>query len=151
MNDIDRENREYARQAALEQYRANSDARHSSFDATIRFAELAIKSLLVLCGGAAIAVLSFAGTRGATAQASLDAYAPAVCYFGIAAGGAVATAAISYLAQSFFTNDWDKTGRAFQGLAIILCLANLACFGIGVSNASTAVSLSRWEKFEIHP
>ncbi|PPC85840.1 MAG: hypothetical protein CTY39_06285, partial [Hyphomicrobium sp.] len=66
----------------------------ASFDAAMRFADLAIKSLLILCGGAAVALLSFAGTRASTGQESLDAYAAAVMLFGWSAAGAVLTAGL---------------------------------------------------------
>lgn len=72
--------------AITERHKADVDAWKSGFDAVITFAELAVKSLLLLCGGAAVALLSFAGNRGATGQASLDAYATAVALFGGAAG-----------------------------------------------------------------
>ncbi|MFN0219513.1 MAG: hypothetical protein ACKVP4_11950 [Hyphomicrobium sp.] len=134
--------------------RHNSQAEiwKSGFEAVIKFAELAIKSLLILCGGAAVAVLSFAGSRGLTAQVSLDAYASAVAFFGIAAGGAVFTAGLSYLAQSGINapeTTWEKLGNALRFLAISVWFVSLASFGYGVWHASEAVALSRWEKFEI--
>ena len=130
------------------------DAWKSGFDATIRFAELAIRSLLLLCGGAAVALLSFAGSRGATAQSSLDAYAAAVTFFGGAAAGAVATAGLSYLSQSFF-NDAEKrwcqvVAEVLRWGAVALWLGSLFAFYIGVQKASEAVSLSRWEKIDVH-
>lgn len=151
MTDHDPEARAYARAAALQQHLAETEAGLKSFDAVIRFSELAIKSLLLLCGGAAVAVLSFAGSRGATTQVSLDEYALAVHYFGMAAGGAVATAGLSYLGQCFFTKDWDRCGATFQALSIIVWLLSLAVFYVGVSHASAAVSLSRWQNIEIKP
>lgn len=129
----------------------------SGFSAVISFAELAIKSLLLLCGGAAVALLSFAGSRGSTAQVSLDAYASAVGLFGAAAAGAVATAGVSYLSQSCFSAaarnvDRRWIGRLCQGLrfvAVAVWFSSLVAFGYGVAKASEAVSLSRWEKVEI--
>ncbi len=127
-----------------EKAKLQSEAARPSFDAVIRFAELAIRSLLLLSGGAAVALLSFAGNRGATGKESLDAYAWAVMLFGGSASGSVLTAGLSYLGQSCFTADHDKLGTLLRWIAIITWLGSLSAFGVGVKAASNAVSLSRY-------
>lgn len=139
--------------AVTERHKVEVAASSSSFDATIGFAELAIKSLLLLCGGAAVALLSFAGSRASTTQISLDAYATAVAFFGAAAAGAVLTAGLSYLAQVSFTahkQGWEPCGEKIRYGAILVWFASILSFGYGVWKASEAVTLSRWESYEVH-
>jgi hypothetical protein len=137
--------------AVTERHKADVEIWRGSFEAIISFAELAIKSLLLLCGGAAVALLSFAGSRSSTTQISLDAYATAVAYFGGAAAGAVLTAGLAYLAQvSFGEKVWAKIGERLRYAAIIAWLASLTGFAFGVWEAADAVMLSRWDKVEVH-
>lgn len=134
--------------AITERHKTAVDSWKSGFDAVISFAELAIKSLLLLCGGAAVALLSFAGSRGATSQVSLDAYADAVLLFGGAAAGAVATAGLSYLAQSCLNareQGWEPAGEKLRVTAVVAWVASLVAFGYGSWTASTAIQLSKWE------
>lgn len=134
--------------AITERHKATVEGWKNGFDAVIDFAELAIKSLLLLCGGAAVALLSFAGSRGATSQVSLDAYANAVMLFGGAAAGAVTTAGLSYLAQTCFNahaQGWEPFGEKLRYAAIVIWFGSLAAFGYGSWTASWAIQLSKWE------
>ena len=116
------------------QYEAEALVRVASAEATIKFADITIRSLLILNGGAALAVLSFASNIAKTGGS--NALASSVFYFGIGAACSVATAALSYFAQSFFTHVWEKSGYLFQGLAIIFGGASMATFTWGMIDAA---------------
>src|SRR5262245_28523010 len=48
-------------QAGLERWKAINESQRPMFEAAMRYAELAIRSLLLVSGGAAIAIAGFAG------------------------------------------------------------------------------------------
>lgn len=118
-----------------------------SFHATIRFAEISVQSLLVLTGGAALGVLTFASSHAKNGDDAILAYANAVWWFGWAGALAVLVAGLSYLAQWSFTRhfawvDWrGHLGNAFQLLAISAWLLSMVFFLFGVTRASDAVKL----------
>jgi hypothetical protein len=116
-----------------------SEALITSHASTIKFAELAIKSLLILNGGAAIAVLSFAGAQLKSGSLAIEAYSSGMQTFGFGAGLAVLTAGTSYLAQHFFSHMWDRTGTFLQCLSVAIWLGGLTAFGMGVNFSTVAV------------
>jgi len=120
----------------------NDAQRIASHESTIKFAEIAIQSLLFLSGGAAVALLTFAGDQ----KTGLEQYAWAVSLFGWAAAGAVLTAGLSYLSQALFCAAIDYKsvrlywiGEAFRALGVILWFASLGTFLCGVGSAADAV------------
>jgi len=102
-------------------------------EAVIKFADLTVRSLLILNGGAALAVLSFAANKAG----SNSALAWSVWYFGVGAACSVATAALSYFGQSFFSHDRDSIGCWFQGSAIVFGFAGWLLFLFGMLDASS--------------
>lgn len=118
-------------------YEAHSKTHIASWESVIKFAEMTIRSLLILNGGAAIAVLTFAGN--AAKSASEVFLANSVVYFGIGAALSVVTAGLAYLAQFLFTNLFERTGRAFQYAAIAATVGSLLAFGCGMKAASDSL------------
>lgn len=114
-----------------------------SFEATMRFAELAVRSLLILNGGAALGLLTFASNQSKNGAAPIN-YADAVWWFGIGAALSVLTAGLAYVAQYFFTHendDWkEKVAIGCQLAAIAVWLASMVLFVCGVSAAVAAVA-----------
>jgi hypothetical protein len=134
-----------AYRAQLDQYRAQAEAHRPLLEGTLQYAELAMKNLFLLTGGAAIALLAFTGNALNGAKSlRLEALANAVWWCGVAAALAVLVAGFSYLAQLFSHAPDGTTGsKIFNGLraiAIMLWLASLGLFLLGVDAASTALS-----------
>ncbi|MFM9850603.1 MAG: hypothetical protein ACKVP3_26175 [Hyphomicrobiaceae bacterium] len=116
------------------QYEAESRLSVVSYEAVMKFSDITIRSLLILNGGAALAVLTFASNTAKTG--SNTALAAAVFYFGIGAALSVATSALSYLGQSCFTQNWNRSGYAFQIAAILFGATSLGLFAWGMLDAS---------------
>lgn len=109
----------------------------------MRFAELAVRSLLILNGGAALGLLTFASNQTKNGGSSIN-YADAVCLFGVGAALSVMTAGLSYLAQYYFTHeddDWQTwVARILRWGAIVVWLTSIALFVFGVRSAASAIS-----------
>ncbi len=114
-----------------------------SFEATMRFAELAVRSLLILNGGAALGLLTFASNQTKNGATAIN-YAEAVCFFGLGAALSVVTAGVSYLAQYYFThedNDWQtKAANSLRWIAIITWVVSIAVFVCGIGAAVAALT-----------
>lgn len=114
-----------------------------SFEATMRFAELAVRSLLILNGGAALGLLTFASNQSKNGGAPID-YADAILFFGVGAALSVLSAGLSYLAQCYFTREngnWQtKAGHVLRGVAIVAWLVSIALFIFGVRAATAVLS-----------
>ena len=127
---------------ATERSKIATDAIRTSFEATIRFADMTLRSLLILNGGAALAVLTFAANRIKERAPIADGVlGDLVLTFGAGALLSVFSAGLSYLAQTFFTLTVEETktsrlGRFFQVLAITCVIASFGAFAFGVYQAS---------------
>ena len=123
----------------MEQWKAARQSDLISFLAVIDFANSAIKLLVLVNGGAVIAILTFLGNlvskRDSDATAA-SASGFAVSYLVVGLASAVAAAAAADVAQVCFTelrteklkNCWGNTFRAV-GLAAVLL--SLICFSRG--------------------
>jgi hypothetical protein len=131
--------------AELARYRAAAEVDRPLLEGALRYAELAIKHLFLLTGGAAIALLAFTGNAlNGSRSMRLEAVADAVWWCGYAAAVAVLVSGFSYLAQ---ISSRELTGRlgewTFQVLrivAIALWFASLGMFLHGVNAASSALT-----------
>jgi hypothetical protein len=115
------------------------------YDALTRYAELAIRSLLLVAGGAAVALAGFAGSSiGSSAAPVRQALAASLLWFGLAAAGAVATAGLAYASQALFlevNEPWnERIGGVVRLVAVLLFIGSLACFVWGAYAASLAVA-----------
>lgn len=142
----------------IEHVKVNRDSQKSSRDAVIKFAEVGIRSLLILNGGAALSLLAFVG-HGSSAPGSKFVpadWAAVFACFAIGAAFAVITAGLSYLAQviSFdlprrapeFVRRWAPTAtRAnvfgwFRNAAIGASVIGIGAFIVGLLAAYCAMS-----------
>lgn len=136
--------------AELDRYKAELDRFRPGFEAVIRFAELGVKSLLALNGGAALALLTFMGHfEKAQAAAGLG---KALMCFGVGAAVSVLTAFLAYVAQVVIieTDDAAKVplakpahwwGQVLRAFAVLVGVAGFAFFLSGLYIASQAVSI----------
>jgi hypothetical protein len=135
--------------AELDRYKAELDRFRAGFEAVIRFAELGIKSLLALNGGATLALLTFMGhVEKAQAAAGLG---KALMFFGAGAAASVLTALLAYVTQAVIietddTKGWPAKparwwGQALRALTVLVGVAGFAFFLWGLYIASQAVSM----------
>jgi hypothetical protein len=119
-------------------YRAEVDGRLEVFKSVITSATLAIKSLTLVNGGSAVALLAFIGhpaTKGDGTGGVVGRLATPLIYFVAGAGGAALTAAWVCLGQKSYSGRWLKTGHFFVFLSILSGLASLAAFFVGTALA----------------
>ena len=128
----------------MDRWKAETDARKPLIEAGARYAELAIRSLLIVSGGAALALIGFAGSalKDNTTLVGMRELASSVRYFSLAAAGSVAVAGLSYLSQAIMLDaaePWNaRIGGIVRLLAILMFVASLACFLVGAFAASSA-------------
>ena len=137
--DLDRERVELdRRRVELEHYKAVNDAGKPAVEALFRFADLTVRSLLVMNGGAALGLLTFAANTGKIGGVDAQVMANGVWWFAIGAALSVATAASSYLAQVAYLElmrsdgKASRIGEALRVCAILLAVASWLSFAIGM-------------------
>jgi hypothetical protein len=121
--------------AWVERYKLEHDRNMEMFRSTIQAGQNALRTCLLINGGAAVALLAFLGHvasgEGAGASMPMVAVARALAFYvaGVLIGGLAS--GFTYLAQFFFSDDWNKTGHAFNTAAILSGLLSLGLFGYG--------------------
>ena len=95
-NDLEKKRRHHEwERLKLEHYRVTHEAKRPYVEAVFRFSDLAVRSLLILNGGAALAILGFA-SRELSSNKSASAFAPVCFLFGLGSALAVACAGLAY-------------------------------------------------------
>ena len=146
----------------LESLKYNYNAQIKSFEATIQFAVSAIKSLIIINGGAAIACVTIIGSaiRNPTDANSIIVtnFSGPITYFLLGVFFAVFAGIIAYLAQYFFTQ-FDPSGypveedkkrteynkrngriaNTLQIIGIIFALASIILFVVGVFSSQSVL------------
>lgn len=124
----------------LEFYKVREDARKPSAEAITKFADATIRSLLILNGGAALALLTFAANaRNLGSSIATDALQAAVLAFGSGAAAATATAFFTYVSQAIYHHRNDKAGNRVRAVAIVFGFVSLGAFAFGTWSASQIV------------
>lgn len=127
-------------------WRAEQEARKPLQEIGAKYAELAIKSLVLITGGAAVAIAGFAGGAIKTdlSQHALEPLSSAVWWFAVSAAGAVASAGLSYLSQAAALDAPEKwrgfLTEAGRFGAIAVFIFSLVGFLLGADSASTALN-----------
>jgi hypothetical protein len=112
----------------LEQYRAKQDARRPALDLQAKLAEATVRTLVLLNGGAAVALLAF-GRETAT----LKAVAPSLLWFAVGAALGAATAGVGYLAQTLMLEaPASNAGPVLRGVAVLAAVLSGCAFLVGV-------------------
>jgi hypothetical protein len=126
--------------SALERARLQVEMIRPGIDAVIRFAEIGIRSLLILNGGAALALLSFASS--ASSRNEPVTFKASICAFGAGAALSVLTAGLSYASQSAYNSEARKPapdhimGVWLRNISFFCGLTALGMFVVGVVLAS---------------
>ena len=124
------------RRLRLEEQRRQFETWQTPFEAMIRFADITIRSLLLLDGGSALALLSFAGS--AASHGDRVRFVPSLVAFGIGAALSVLTAFLAYLTQiAHAERDDGGVSAGRRRLAAIVCaFCALAAFCVGMGLAA---------------
>lgn len=97
------------------------------------YGQAALKSSILINGGAAVALLAFIGRiwDEKTGQTAVDALTSALVLFSFGVlAGAIGTAA-TYFSQLLYASNWNKTGVGFHVLTILIVAAAYVLFGLG--------------------
>jgi hypothetical protein len=128
-------------QANLDQYRAQQQAKLEVFKTVIQSGQAALRTALVINGGAAVALLAFIGnlwsqlsqpgTTPSAVAVIADLARSMLSFTGGVWLAAIATGT-TYLTQLAYQDDRETTAKWLRGLTIVLVVAALGAFGWGV-------------------
>jgi hypothetical protein len=123
--------------ADLAGYAARAQSQLELSKSVITTAQNAVKSVLLVNGGSAVALLAFVGhlatsggQNGAVSRLALP-----LLSFALGVGAAAVTAACIALTQKSYVGGWKRTGLLFVALSIAVGVASLACFFVGSAMA----------------
>ena len=104
------------------------------FRSVFIYGQSALKTTILVNGGAAIAVMAFlARYIGVENQiANMQFFLSALLVFGFGVLLGAFTTGFTYLTQSFFAHSKDKLGLTFQVISIVLGISSLSTFGLGI-------------------
>ncbi|WP_039034788.1 MULTISPECIES: hypothetical protein [Shewanella] len=113
------------------------------FKSVIATGQAALKSSMVINGGAAAALLAFTGkiwSEGSIIQVT-NALTHSILWFCFGLLIASFAAGTTYLSQFAYAKDWDKVGGAVNVFTVLTVLASYAMFGFGCFNASNSLAM----------
>jgi hypothetical protein len=125
-------------------YQTQLDWSLESFKALIQFALAAIRGVVLINGGAAVAILAFLGniwSKDPASHAAAIALAGPLKLFLSGVGMGVASAGAAYL-QTCFSHYRNKIGIPFQVFGIALVAGGLTTFIVGSLNAAAVFAHS---------
>jgi hypothetical protein len=155
---------EVARRTAEREHDRLREHGNNLNEGAMRDAQAAIRVLLAINGGAAVAVLAFVGglkTRGDLSIDQLHLMTKSLRYFVIGTLTAALAAVFAYLTNASYAGEallrvrtWEYpfstptkvsryymiAARVFHGLGIIVGLSGVILFAIGMSKANTAIN-----------
>lgn len=124
----------------FEQQKLSRQWNLDSAKATYDFARFAINAMLILNGGAALAIMQHLGAaRDASTRFPLSALAEPLMFLCGGLAGAALSAGFSYLSQYLFTHEKQRIGLLFQVTGLLAWLASLGCFVWAVSLVARAM------------
>jgi hypothetical protein len=114
------------------------------FKATIQAGQAALKSAILINGGASVAILAFIGNLATSekSKALIPILSCSLAYFVFGTLVAAMASGGAYLSQAAYskvnqeetteaTERWKKRGKAFQYTTIIFVIASYILFGLG--------------------
>lgn len=128
------ETRKLQHESDLEWYKAQRQSEVEMFKSVIQTGQTALKTSIIVPGGAAVALLAFIGNIWSETQSVVVAKALTLSVLLFSAGvllGAVATGT-TYLSQAAYAHKWRRTGVGFHAFTIASVVAAYIVFGIGV-------------------
>lgn len=125
-------------QSQVEKEKYSHAANLEMFKSVIQTGQNALKSMILLNGGAAIALLAFIGKLSDVSRINIPSFAVPLTIFVIGAFLSTISSGITYLTQILYSEEGKWQGRAgitLHGLSILLGLASLSLFGYGTYRA----------------
>lgn len=113
------------------------------FKSIIGYGSAALKSAILINGGAAAAVLAFIGniwSKG-TAPAAVSHLTGSIVYFSFGVLTAALATATSYFTQYFYGEAYQRTGIVFHTLTVASVVISYVLFSLGVMGAHAAFVL----------
>lgn len=106
----------------------------------ITYGQAALKSALLINGGAVVALLAFIGNiwEKDTPQAAVDSLTSSIVYFAFGVLLAAFGTGTTYLTQYCYSEEYLKTGAWFHGGTIVIVLGSYFLFGFGAYDAYLA-------------
>ena len=126
--------------ANLAEYRVRADSELEQFRSVIQSGQAALKSAILINGGAAVALLAFLGRIWQKPQSTADVSGLTMSLlefiFGVLA---VAVASgTTYICQYSYGRNWIKTGHTINIVSILLVVISYILFGLGSYSAYQA-------------
>ena len=121
-------------QLSLEEYKYNLSASLEMFKSIIQSGQNAIKTMLLLNGGAAIALLAFIGKLSDNNSSAIPDFAYSITAFVIGALVIGVTSCLTYLSQIALDSNvkWHKkSGTTLQATCVALGLTSICAFAFG--------------------
>lgn len=135
--EIDVKLAEYAHERNLAHYDAIQAHNREMLRSVIAYGQAALKSTILINGGAAAALLAFIGNvwGAKLSMVTVSGLTNSVLFFAFGVGAAALGTACTYCTQYCYTGHWKKTGVAFHILTVVLVLAAFGFFGFGAYEA----------------
>lgn len=132
-------------EAKMEKWRADFEVSKMGFEAITTFSSITIRSLLILNGAAAIAILTFVGDQSkSVAGFNVKPWLPAFEVFGWGTFLAVLCSALTYLSQVFIHEPDNVKVKSYLGeplrwLAVLAGAGSLFAFICGLYRSMAAL------------
>jgi hypothetical protein len=129
------------KERATAKYGARVSAQSELFKSVIQSGQAALKSMFLLNGGAAVAVLALVGhlSTSATTAGQVDKFAFPLLFFASGLGFAALASGGTYLVQRAYSARKRRRGTRLNNLVVLLSIASLVAFAVGCGFAYVAI------------
>ena len=118
----------------MEAYRAEVDSNGRMLEATIALAGMALKSAMLINGGAAVAMLAYLGNV-ASKEVEVGSIPGALSFFVAGVLSAAIGTGCGYLCQATYAEGHHKWGIGLRIAAAVLVISSYIFFGLGGAEA----------------
>jgi len=135
---------ELQHQSNLEGYKSQRQQQIEMFRTVIATGQSALKTSLLINGGAAVALLAFMGRAWSKSLGNalyypmVNSLSHSLVSFGVGVFIGALASGTTYLTQTAYNHQYNKTGISLQILTVLLVLATYCLFLSGMLNAGNA-------------
>lgn len=124
----------------LAHYEAIQQLSIEMFRSVISYGQAALKTTILINGGAAVALLAFIGRiwGSSPSQAAVDSLTNSIVLYSFGVLASAMGTATTYLTQYSYHSAWKKTGIAFHIASVLFVLVAFVLFGVGSYEAYVA-------------
>jgi hypothetical protein len=129
------------REAATAKYRARVESGLELFKSVIQSGHAALKSLFLLNGGAAVAVLALVGhlSTSPIAAGQVNKFACPLLWFAVGLTFAAIASGLTYLVQRAYAGRNRRRGGQLNALTVLLSICSIVAFVVGSGVAYFAI------------